>query len=34
MAERFATTPQIVTLHLKAIYVEPELDEAATRKDY
>jgi hypothetical protein len=26
--------PANVTLHLKAIYVERELDEAATRKDY
>jgi hypothetical protein len=34
MAELFATTPQNVTLHLKAIYAERELDEAATCKDY
>ena len=34
MAELFATTTQNVTLHLKAIYAERELDEAATCKDY
>jgi hypothetical protein len=34
MAELFATTPQNVTQHLKAIYAEGELDEAATRKPY
>jgi hypothetical protein len=34
MAELFQTTPQNVTLHLKAIYAEGELTEAATCKDY
>jgi len=34
MAELFQVTPQNVTLHLKAIYEEGELDEAATCKDY
>ena len=34
IAELFQTTPQNVTLHLKAIYAEGELIEAATRKDY
>lgn len=34
MAELFQTTPQNVTLHLKAIYSEGELSEAATCKDY
>jgi len=34
MAELFQVTPQNVTLHLKAIYAEGELDEAATCKDY
>ncbi len=34
MAELFQTTPQNVTLHLKAIYQEGELTEAATCKDY
>lgn len=34
MAELFQTTPQNVTLHLKAIYAEGELSEAATCKDY
>lgn len=34
MAELFQTTPQNITLHLKAIYAEGELDEAATCKDY
>ena len=34
MAELFQTTPQNVTLHLRAIYVEGELSEAATCKDY
>ena len=34
MAELFQTTPQNVTLHLKAIFTEGELDEAATCKDY
>lgn len=34
MAELFATTPQNITQHLKAIYAEGELDEATTCKDY
>jgi hypothetical protein len=34
IAELFQTTPQNVTLHLKAIYDEGELVEAATCKDY
>ena len=34
IADLFQTTPQNVTLHLKAIYAEGELDEAATCKDY
>lgn len=34
IAELFQTTPQNVTLHLKAIYAEGELSEAATCKDY
>ena len=34
MAELFQTTPQNVTLHLKAIFAEGELAEAATCKDY
>jgi hypothetical protein len=34
MAELFQTTPQNITLHLKAIYGEGELTEAATCKDY
>ncbi|HEY3268854.1 MAG TPA: virulence RhuM family protein [Armatimonadota bacterium] len=34
IAELYQTTPQNVTLHLKAIYREGELDEAATCKDY
>ncbi len=34
MAELFQTTPQNVTLHLKAIFTEEELSEAATCKDY
>jgi hypothetical protein len=34
MAELFQTSPQNVTLHLKAIYEEEELSEAATCKDY
>jgi hypothetical protein len=34
MAELFQTTPQNVTLHLKAIYLEGELKEEATCKDY
>jgi hypothetical protein len=34
MAELFQTTPQNITLHLKAIYEEMELEEGATCKDY
>ena len=34
IAELFQTTPQNVTLHLKAIFAEGELPEAATCKDY
>lgn len=34
IAELFQTTPQNVTLHLKAIYAEGELDEGATCKEY
>src|SRR6185369_13158631 len=34
MAELFQTTPQNMTLHLKAIFAEGELAEAATCKDY
>jgi hypothetical protein len=34
IAELFQTTPQNVTLHLKAIYAEGELQESATCKDY
>ena len=34
MAELFQTTPQNITLHLKAIYAESEQDETATCKPY
>lgn len=34
MAELFQTTPQNITLHLKEIFAEGELSEAATCKDY
>ena len=34
IAELFQTTPQNVTLHLKAIFAEGELAEAATCKDF
>jgi hypothetical protein len=34
MAELFQTTPQNITLHLKAIYAEGELAEESTCKDY
>ena len=34
IAELFQTTPQNVTLHLKAIFAEGELTETATCKDY
>ncbi len=34
MAELFQTTPQNITMHLKNIFEEGELDEAATCKDF
>lgn len=34
MAELFQTTPQNITLHLKAIFVEGELSESSTCKEY
>lgn len=34
IAELFQVTPQNVTLHLKAVFAEGELSEAATCKDY
>ncbi|MCU0649992.1 MAG: virulence RhuM family protein [Gemmatimonadaceae bacterium] len=34
MAELFQTTPQNITLHLKAVYAEGEADAEATCKDY
>ncbi len=34
MAELFQTTPQNITLHLKALFAEGEISEAATCKDY
>jgi hypothetical protein len=34
MAELFQTSPQNITLHLKALYAEGELEEKATCKDY
>ena len=34
MAELYQTTPQNITLHLKAIYKEKELAEAATCKEF
>ena len=34
MAELFQVTSQNVTIHLKAIYEEGEIDEAATCKEY
>jgi len=34
IAELFQTTPQNITIHVKALYDEGELDEAATCKDY
>lgn len=34
MAELFQTTPQNITIHLKSIYEEGELMEAATCKDF
>jgi hypothetical protein len=34
MAELFQVSPQNVTIHLKSIYAEGELGEAATCKEY
>src|SRR3990172_2036784 len=34
IAELFQTTPQNVTLHLKAVFAEGELADVATCKDY
>ena len=34
MAELFQTTPQNVTIHIRGIYADGELNEAATCKDY
>jgi hypothetical protein len=34
MAELFQTTPKIITLHLKSIYQESELDQQATCKEF
>ena len=34
MAELFQTTPQNITLHLKALYAEGEIDPSATCKPY
>jgi hypothetical protein len=34
IAELYQTTPQNITLHLKAIYHEVELDPQATRKEF
>jgi len=34
MAELFQTTPQNITIHLKGIYEDGEMDEAATCKEY
>src|SRR3989337_3927756 len=34
MAELFQTTPQNITIHLKNIFEEGELSEAATCKDF
>lgn len=34
MAELFQTTPQNITLHIKNIYEEAELEELSTCKDY
>ena len=33
-AELFQTSPQNITLHLKALYAEAEIDEQATCKEY
>jgi len=34
MAELYETSPQNITLHLKALYKDEEIDEGATCKDY
>lgn len=34
MAELFETTPQNITQHLRELYAEGEIEEAATRKAY
>ncbi len=34
MAELYQTTPQYITLHLKSVYQEGELDSQATCKEY
>ena len=34
LAELFQTTPQNITLHLKALYSDEEISVAATCKDY
>ena len=34
MAELYQTTAQNITIHLKAIYTESELDKSATCKEY
>ena len=34
MADLYQTTPQNITLHIKGIYEDGELNEAATCKDY
>ena len=34
MADLFQTTPQNITLHLKALFLDGEIAEAATCKDY
>jgi hypothetical protein len=34
MADLFQTTPQNITIHLKNIFSEGELDESATCKDF
>ncbi|MFO0071108.1 MAG: virulence RhuM family protein, partial [Gemmatimonas sp.] len=34
MADLFQTTPQNITLHLKAVFAEGEIDPAATCKEY
>jgi hypothetical protein len=34
MAELYQTTPQNITLHLKSVYQEGELDSQATCKEY